>query len=520
MKKVALLSNVNIDPLKNHLQKNDSYELYLGGYNQWQPELLNPSSGLYDFQPDFVFIYLNAEELKTDITELFSCIDVFGDNKSGIQFIISDLSFPPFRVTTYLNQNKNSDFEINNQLKQYAASKDNVFLFDFNRLISYHGYNLLFDDKYWYLGKIKFSNFGFKVLANELIIVLDCLLGKIKKVLILDLDNTLWGGIASEDGWQNLQISEEGVGKIYADFQRNIKLLSRNGIILALCSKNNENDAREVFEKNTNMQLQWDEFTIRLINWNQKSENILRIASTLELGTDSMVFIDDNPVERELAKQSIPELTVPEFPKDISSLNRWFIIEVIYPYFSKKSITVEDADKSNQYKRKIERDKTKLKLNYDDFILQLHIKLTVNYADSNSCQRIAQLTQKTNQFNLSVKRYTDVEIIERTKNPAYLVYTCEYEDKFGNEGIIGCAIVHINNQTSTLDSFILSCRVLGRKVESSFLDIIINELNIIGIKTLEAYYSETSRNKMVKDFLNDFGFESKDEVLYIKNIKK
>lgn len=520
MKKIALLSNINIDPLKNHLQKNnDLYSVYLAGYNQWQSDLLNPTSGLYAFQPDYVFVYFNAEELKAEITELFSCIDVFCQQKPDTQFIVSNLAHPPFSIHTYLNNREDIDFKTNTQLREYVAIKENIFIFDFNRLITLHGYNSLFDDKFWYLGRIKFSNLGFKVLANELNNILDCVQGKTKKVLILDLDNTLWGGIAGEDGWQNLQLSEEGLGKIYTDFQKNIKQLSQDGVLLALCSKNDENDIREVFEKNKNMHLCWNDFIVHKINWHQKTENIIEIAAALNLGLDAMVFIDDNPVERELATQNIPELIVPEFPKDISILNRWFISEVVYTNFSKRNVTAEDLDKANQYKRNAERDSVKLSQNYDDFIRNLNIKLSIKNVDSNSYQRIAQLTQKTNQFNLNVKRYTDIEIKRLMDNPDFMIYSCDYEDRFGKEGIIGCAIMQIDNQTAILDSFMLSCRVLGRKVEFSLLDFIISKLNN-NIKYVKANYSETSRNTMVKDFINDFGFEILDEKTYLKNITK
>lgn len=266
------------------------------------------------------------------------------------------------------------------------------------------------------------------------------------------------------------------------------------------------------------MFLQWNDFVVHKVNWNQKTENILEIASILNIGLDSIVFIDDNPVEREMVQQNIPEITVPEFPKDVTLLNRWFINDVVYPHFSKKSITQEDLDKSNQYKRNIERDNSIKHLNYDDFIQQLNIKLTLNVADENSFKRIAQLTQKTNQFNLSTKRYTEVEIKSAAQNTDNEIYTCEYEDRFGKEGLIGCAILKIKDNTIKIDSFMLSCRVLGRRVENSFLECIIEKLEAKNIKKIEAIYIETTRNNLVKSFLYDYGFTTEDESLFVKNI--
>ena len=167
------------------------------------------------------------------------------------------------------------------------------------------------------------------------------------------MDNTIWGGVAAEDGWENIQIGNQGTGKIYADFQKNILKLKNQGVLLLISSKNNEDDVREVFEKNKNMLLQWDDFVGHYINWQPKADNILRMATDLNLGVDSFVFIDDHPVEREHARNEIPELTVPEFPKDITQLNRWLVTDVVYPFFAKTAITAEDIEKTNQYRRNL-----------------------------------------------------------------------------------------------------------------------------------------------------------------------
>ena len=517
MKKIAILSNINIDPLKNHIEKDGGYNVYLGAYDQWLFELLNNSSGLYNFNPDFIFIYLNAEELKADISDLFRAIDFYSQTNSASHFIISNFSYPPYSVSTYLNSDKIKTSDFNTKLENYAASKNNISIFDFNRIITYHGYKALFDEKYWYLGRIKFSNQGFSELRKELNNLLNCIQGKTKKVLVLDLDNTLWGGIAGEDGWENLQISEEGIGKIYSDFQKNIKLLAQQGVVLATCSKNNESDIQEVFEKNRSMYLNWEDFVIHKINWEAKDKNILEISQTLNLGLDSMVFIDDNPVERELVLKNLPEVTVPDFPKDISTLNSWFVNQVIYPHFAKRNITKEDLDKSNQYKRNAARNHSERQLNYDDFIRELNIKLTIEKVSDDHFQRVAQLTQKTNQFNATVKRYTDSEIRSLAQK-GYEIYTCEYEDKFGREGIIGCAIINLDKNKMIIDSFLLSCRALGRKVEFSFLDNIIKQTKHSSINKIEIFYTESPRNLMVKKFLIDFGFTSDDAGLFTKTI--
>ena len=520
MKKIALLSNVNIDPLKNNLEKNNDLSVYCAGFNQWQPELLNTLSGLYSFNPDFVFVYLNANEFAQDTAELFTAIDFFSAHHTYTQFIIADFMLQPFSVETYTSNNNSFSNKMNDDLKMYVSRKPNVHVFEMNRLISYHGYNSLFDDKYWYLGSIKFSYAGFKTIANEMNYLLNSIQGKTKKVLVLDLDNTIWGGVAAEDGWENIQIGNQGTGKIYADFQKNILKLKNQGVLLLISSKNNEDDVREVFEKNKNMLLQWDDFVGHYINWAPKADNILRMATDLNLGVDSFVFIDDHPVEREHARNEIPELTVPEFPKDITQLNRWLITDVVYPFFARTAITAEDIEKTNQYRRNAERQNVSQQLSYDEFIKKLNIRLKIKKVNAESYQRIAQLTQKTNQFNLSLKRYSDIEMLNLTKDSNHLTLSCEYEDKFGNEGIIGCAIIKLNGDSAFLDAYMLSCRVLGRKVEHFFMNFVIEKLKKLNVNELNAVYKPTQRNAMLKTFLSDYGFTTNDELYYSKKLTK
>jgi len=495
-----------MDPLRNHLLKIDFLDLYFAGYNQWQSDLLNIESGLSSFCPDYIFIHLNAEEFQSDIYDLINCIESYSKRNKGVIFIVSNFSYTPYSVQTYINKEYQHESKLNGSLYTFAEKNDNIFVLNFNRLISLHGYITLFDEKFWYLGRIIHSSKGFAVLADELKNVFNCLLGKTKKVLILDLDNTLWGGVVGEVGWQNIQLSQEGIGRIYLDFQRKIKQLQQTGVLLAICSKNNENDVKEVFENNKNMHLAWEDFTLHEINWNNKFENITKMAASLSLGLDSMVFLDDNTFERELVTQSIPEIIVADFPKDISTLNRWFITDVVYPYFGKRKLTNEDINKTDQYKRIINREEIKKQLDYNEFIKELNIKLNIFEPTSDSYFRIAQLTQKTNQFNLTVKRYSDSEIKAMSESPNYKIFGCSYEDKFGKEGIIGCAIIKICNNTAFIDSFLLSCRVLGRRVEFTFLENILKELKELKIETVDASYIQTSRNIITKDFYSKYGF--------------
>jgi FkbH-like protein len=514
MTKLAILSNENIDPLKNFLQKDNFLELYFCGYNRWQSELLDTTSSLYRFTPNFIFIYLNINEFKGEITELLSCVETYSRYAEKTTFIISNFNKPPYSVHTYSETDNNIDL-LNQTLAEFSAQKSNVFILNFNRLIQWYGYKNLFDDKYWYLGRIMFSNQGFQVLANEIRNVLTCLLGKTKKVLIVDLDNTLWGGILGEEGWNNVQLSNEGIGRIFVDFQKKIKQLKETGVLLASCSKNNVHDVKEIFEKHPDMQLSWDDFILHKINWQNKSENIAEIAEELQLGLDAMVFIDDNSRERDLIKQTFPQVEIPDFPQDIALLNTWFMFDVVYPFFPKKQLTEEDKDKTTQYKRNINRNEFQKTMSFEDFLSSLQIRLTVSQPKEEQLLRVAQLTQKTNQFNLTGKRYSDADILSMYNHALYQIFICEYEDKFGKEGVVGCAILQIENEKAIIDTFLLSCRVLGRNVENDFLKYILLEIKQKGIKRVEGIYNATVKNMLAKDFYKKNGFTPLNEQLAV-----
>jgi FkbH-like protein len=498
-----------MDPLKFCLQKNNTLELYFAGYNRWQEELLDTTSLLSRFTPDYIFIYLNFDDKKAEIKELLSCVETYSRNNKKTQFIISNINPTPYTLATYSESDDTKLF--NETLMDFSKDNHKVFVFDFNRLIRWHGYKNLFDDKYWYLGRIKLSNQGFNFLAEEIRHLLNCLQGKSKKVLILDLDNTLWGGVLGEEGMAHVQLSEEGTGRIFVDFQKKIKQLKETGVLLVCCSKNNEPEVKEMFDKHPNMQLRWDDFILHKINWEQKSNNIIEIAESLQLGLDSMVFIDDCRQERALIKQMFPEVETPDFPEDISLLNQWFVLNVGYPFFLKKQLTEEDKEKTMQYQRNISRSAYEKTMRFGDFLSSLQIRLIVSEPNDLQIPRVAQLTQKTNQFNLTGKRYTDAEISAMSKDNGFKIYICNYEDKFGNEGVVGCAILKFEAENAVMDTFLLSCRVLGREVENLFLKQILNDLKQNGICRIEGIYNTTEKNVAAKDFYTKNGFISIDE---------
>jgi FkbH-like protein len=340
-----------------------------------------------------------------------------------------------------------------------------------------------------------------------------------KKCLVLDLDNTLWGGILGEDGVAGVKISGSYPGNAYHDFQALIKEVADTGIILCTCSKNNESDVKECFKKRDDMVLKYDDFVLHYINWDDKAKNLANIAKRLNIGLDAIVFIDDNPRERELIKMTLPDVIVPDFPDEPYKLVSHFA-KVFMKYFGSESITAEDRDKKTQYKHMLESDEFKQSFtNEEDFIKELHIELSVLDMDDTNIVRFAQLINKSNQFNLTTKRYTEDDLRQMQKD-GYLIKGIKVRDKFGDLGISGICIARPDGDEAEIDTFLMSCRVLGRKIEDEFLKAVLNELRNKGAKRVRGEYIATKKNALVKDYYAKFGFAKESENHYIYDLAK
>ncbi|MDD4438226.1 MAG: HAD-IIIC family phosphatase [Tissierellia bacterium] len=296
-------------------------------------------------------------------------------------------------------------------------------------------------------------------------------------------------------------------GNAYLDFQRYIIQLVKNGLILAICSKNNESDVFEVWEKNKNCLITNEYISAYRINWQNKAENIKELLEELNIGADSVVFIDDSPTERELVKQFHPTIEVPEFPSQPYMLQK-FIVDIIHKYFRVYSLTKEDQNKTMQYKENIERKK--FATNFTDiseYIASLDIVIQLYEANSFTIPRIAQMTQKTNQFNLTTRRYDETQINAFLEN-GKKIYCIGVKDKFGDNGITGLIIYFVNNRqyTATIDTLLLSCRILGKGIEEAFCYTIFNKLKKERIKVIYAEYIPTTKNKQVENFYEKLNF--------------
>lgn len=329
-----------------------------------------------------------------------------------------------------------------------------------------------------------------------------------KKCLILDLDNTLWGGILGEDGPHGVKIGGDYPGNAFLCWQQGLVELSKQGVILALCSKNNEADVIKFWQTNPDMALRRDHISAARINWQPKDKNIRELAEELNIGLDSMVFVDDNPAERELVRLTLPMVAVPEFPDKPYQLVE-FYQNLVSDYFRNYELTAEDTDKARQYRanamRKAEQKRFVV---FEDYLRSLDIEISVKKADRHNLARIAQLTQKTNQFNLTTRRYSEATV-RKMISEGSKAYCMSVADHFGSYGISGVLIVNpTGNGGAEIDTLLLSCRVLGKGIEVAFVNHVLQVLAKRGYKLVSAWYIPTKKNAQVKDFWTKVGGEA------------
>ena len=449
--KCALLSNVNVDSIARQMER---HEIYIAqGYGAWTQELADPASGTFSFGPSSVFLIIDGAELLrgqrglesalAEVDQQVAWIERAAEHSPGTKFFVStvDVPAPALRPLKEERIERRLEQHWHQSITRASAGHSNVYIFDLKELVEQVGRSLLYSNKRWYLGGLRFSTTGEKLIAKELERILDAQFVARKKCLLLDLDNTLWGGVIGEDGIKGIQLSEAGEGARYRDFQVRIQELGHMGVILGIVSKNNEADAFDVFERHEHMVLRKSDFATMKINWLAKAQNIAEVAEDLDIGMDSVVFIDDNPVEREAIRTALPEVTVPEFPVDTCELGSFF--ERVYKecFFTLES-TEEDHKRTQAYLANAKRAaELTAALSIDAFLTGLGTKIFLNRAYDEDLPRAAQLTQKTNQFNLTTRRYTEQELRALQTTPTADVFIASVADKYGDNGNVFVSIV-------------------------------------------------------------------------------
>ena len=393
--------------------------------------------------------------------------------------------------------------DFNRALYDAEAKYQNVKVIDISEFTCQYPTDEIIDWKFFFLSQIPLN----PRLKNDFLYwwmrKLDSIALVRKKCLVLDLDNTLWGGVLGEDGNEGIMIGGDYPGNAFLSFQEALLELSRNGVILTVCSKNDEQTVLDAWEKNPFMVLRKEHFSAFRINWNNKDINIKEIAKELNIGLDSMVFVDDNPAERELIKQMLPAVSVPDFPDHPYLLPRFFN-HLVAEYFNVYRITDEDKEKTAQYQANAARNLEKRSFtNFTDYLRSLSIQICIEPANAFNVPRISQMTQKTNQFNLTTRRYTDADV-KRFLAEGWRVWCMDVADKFGDSGITGCIMI---TPDYVIDNLLLSCRVLGKGVEQAFVKTILSIMRNEGVFSLKADYFPSSKNEIAACFYDALGFK-------------
>ncbi|MCD8327133.1 MAG: HAD-IIIC family phosphatase, partial [Lachnospiraceae bacterium] len=389
------------------------------------------------------------------------------------------------------------------KLSEVMKEQRNVHALKLTPLIQECGKKAFFSDKLWYMGKIPWSNEGTKLVAGEICRVTSLLERTSKKVLILDLDNTLWGGVLGERGVEGIELSDDHLGAVYKKVQRKILQMKRSGVLLAICSKNNLSDVEEVWERQPHMLLKRSDFVAVRINWADKADNLTDMAKELNLGLDSFVFIDDMPAERENIISRLPDVAVPDFPEKIEGYPS-FMDQVYEQYFQALYLTREDQEKTRQYEENAKRQEASAGLSYEEFLCSLHLKAERVQMDETRLDRVAQLFGKTNQFNLTTHRYSRADL-EKMLQSHYDIYAYQVSDRFGDYGLVAVAVV--DTAVPEIDSFLMSCRIMGKQVEQFVIDEIEGDLLRRGYTHLKARYLRTKRNAPVAELYESLGYQ-------------
>jgi FkbH-like protein len=477
---------------------------------------LKKDSDLLNFNPEGVLVYNSLPVLKSRFykTNLVSRTDFATDFLAELQSTLAFLSAQHiqhvftnlfeveidavFGLSGFQNQNSFA-FQlsaINSGLVSLAEQNKSLALF---QLPANH-----FDPTFYYSSQADISFEALPKVAQSVLQLLNVRLGVMKKCVVIDLDNTVWGGIVGDDGWENLEIGLLGRGKVFSDIQTWLKELKNRGILLAVCSKNEEANAKEVFLKHPDMVLRMEDIALFVANWKPKNETILEIANSLNIGLDSLVFLDDNPAERELVASTLPAVAVPDLPNDpslwLSFLQKENLFETI-------GATIEDANRTEMYQT-LQKRKTEqlIHASLDDYLASLQMKVKILAFDSFTLPRVAQMLQRTNQFNLRTIRHTESDLRQMIDSDHYRGFAFSLSDKFGDEGIVSALLLKIESDRLFIDSWVMSCRVFGRELEFLVFNKMLEESKKLKLDIFAEYFP-TAKNQMVKTLLSTLGFE-------------
>ena len=528
--KIAVLGGSTTDELVNVIElfllKQGFLPLfYQSGYNKYYEDAVFGNDELTGFDPDIIYIHTthtnisqfpafndNAEQVENWlVNELFrfqsmwqslkkyNCPIIQNNFDLPINRSLGNLDCYDIHGKTYFLSRLNLEFA------KEAYSNASLYINDINYISASIGLKNWFDKSLWFKAKYAISFDAIPTLANNVVNIISDILGRAKKCLVLDLDNTCWGGVIGDDGLNGIRLGKESAsGEAYMAFQKYVKELKLRGVLLAVSSKNEYDIAKEAFSHSDSI-LSFEDFTSFKANWNPKPTNIERIASEINIGLDSLVFIDDNAVERSIVESQLPGVSVPDVGHDV--LNFIDYIEQ-NGYFETGSLSTDDLNRNKFYSENQERAKElSVFENYRDFLSSLAMEAEIKSFSDNYVERITQLINKTNQFNLTTKRYTVTEVESIAASEKFITLYGKLTDKFGDNGLITVVIGKIEGDKCTIDTWLMSCRVLKRDMEFAMLDILVEECNKRNLKEILGVYIRTPKNNMVSSLYSELGFE-------------
>jgi FkbH-like protein len=532
--KIAILSSFTLGGVREALlvkcqEEGISAEVYVGGYNQYNQEILDAKSQLYAFHPDLVIMMLDTrtiagehylqpydmtdderrEWVRTTFERITSLVGTVKKN-SSTRVIVNNFEVPTHSPLGIIENRtpfgfRNSIEALNTELREAFRKDPSTFLFDYESFASKVGKDSLIDYKMYYLGDIRVNPQAVPRLCDEYVPYIRAMLSMTKKCLVLDLDNVLWGGIVGEDGLGGIKLEPTLEGSPFLEFQKYVLSLYRRGVILAINSSNNPDDALEVFRKHPYMVLKEEHFASIRINWDDKISNMKSIAEEIDIGTDSLVFIDDSRVNRDLVRQAIPEVMVVDVPQDpalyLKTLEELRV-------FDSLQLTEEDKRRGQMYAEQRKRVEFQGVVgDITEYLKALDQVVTIEKLSPLNLGRISQLSQKTNQFNTTTRRYLEGDIKKMVESGRFMIVGIRVQDKFGDSGLTGVAIVEKKPEAWRVDSFLLSCRVIGRKVEDALLAYIMDQARTAGAKSLVGEFIPTKKNAPAKDFYRERNFD-------------
>jgi FkbH-like protein len=495
-------------------------ETHLGEFNAYAQEILDPGSALYRFQPDAAILAVQTRDVAPGLWRGEPAADDvlsrFGDwigsfrKYSKAALIVHSLDVPAVPGAGILDAQREDNAaeaiqRINRGLRALAGEYRGVYILDYHALVARHGRERWGDARKWLTVRLPVASANLPHLAAEWLRFLHPLAGKVAKCVAVDLDNTLWGGVIGEDGMNGIRLGAEYPGAAFQELQRALLDLSRRGILLAVCSKNNPADAMEALSGHPGMLLQPRDFAAMRINWNDKARNLREIARELNIGLDTIAFLDDNPVERQQVREQAPEAIVirlPEDPMDYARAVR------DCPWFERLALSDEDRRRGAYYAAQRQRVELERSVtSKEDFYRGLDQVAEIAPVNAQTLARVSQLTQKTNQFNLTTRRYTEQQIAGMAAAPNWRVWSLRVKDRYADNGLVGVAIARVDGEVCEIDSFLMSCRVIGRTLETAFLARLAADARERGAKVLQGWFRPTKKNAPALQFYREHGFE-------------